>query len=112
MRIFVLTSDNYLPALRPFAYLFNKYWHKDQPVTVAGFKQPDFDLPSNFTFHSLGNMADYPVGKWSNALIKLLHDFDDEVFTLFLEDYWLTRPVNVQAVQMLDDYMHQFRNVL
>jgi hypothetical protein len=112
VRIFVLTSDHYIGSVRAFAFLFNQFWSKAQEVIVAGFKPPTFDLPSNFHFHSLGNMVDYPVNKWSDALIKLLHDYPDEVFALFLEDYWLSRPVNVQAVQMLYDYMHQFRNVL
>lgn len=113
MRIFCLTSDHYIKAVRPFSWLFNKYWSEEQQVTVAGFKAPDFDLPSNFSFHSLGDMSDYPVDKWSDALIKLLADFPhDDTFVLFLEDYWLTRPVNVDAVQKLHDYMLQFRNVL
>lgn len=112
MRIFVLTSDHYIKAVRAFSYLFNRHWSEDQEVTVAGFKPPDFDLPANFHFHSLGNMADYPVNKWSDALIKLLHDYTDDTFVLFLEDYWLSRPVNAQAVRMLYDYMRQFRNVL
>lgn len=112
MRIFVLTSDHYIGAVRPFVYLFNKYWSDEQEVVVAGFKAPDFDLPPNFHFHSIGNMADYPVNKWSDALIKLLHDYTDDTFVLFFEDYWLSRPVNVQAVTMLYDYMRQFRNVL
>lgn len=112
MRIFCLTSDRYLNALKAFAWLFNRYWSEDQEVVVAGFKPPDFALPDNFTFHSLGDMADYPVNKWSDALIKLLHDYTDDTFALFLEDYYLTRPVNRQAVRMLYDYMRQFRNVL
>lgn len=112
MRIFVLTSDGYIKAVRSFAYLFNCFWKPNPEVIVAGFSPPDFDLPSNFHFHSLGNQADYPVNKWSDALIKLLHDYTDDVFALFLEDYWPCRPVNVQAVQMLYDYMMQFRNVL
>ncbi len=112
MRIFVMTSDNYIGSVRAFAWLFRKYWSEEQEVIVAGFKPPDFDLPLNFAFHSLGDMADYPVNKWSNALIKLLHAYPDDVFGLALEDYWVCRPVNVQAVTMLYDYMLQFRNVL
>jgi hypothetical protein len=112
MRIFCLTSDNYISSVRAFACLFNKFWSSDQEVIVAGFEPPAFNLPPNFSFYSLGNMADYPVSKWSDALIKLLHDYTDDVFALFLEDYWLSRPVNVQAVHMLYDYMLQFRNVL
>lgn len=112
MRVFVLTSDNYLQALRPFAYLFNKYWGEWQQVIVGGFAEPTFDLPKNFTFHSIGNQADYPVNKWSNALIKLLDEYHDGVFCLMLEDYWLSRPVNREAITMLHDYMLQFQYVL
>jgi hypothetical protein len=112
MRIFCLTSDHYIKATRAFAWLFNKFWKPNPEVIIAGFKSPDFNLPSNFHFHSLGNLADYPINKWSDALIKLLHEYTDDTFVLFFEDYWLSRPVNVQAVHMLYDYMRQFRNVL
>lgn len=107
-RVIVLTSDKYLQALKPFAWLFNKYWGADQEVLVAGFTAPDFDLPANFSFHSIGAFSDYPMSRWSDALIKLMHDIPDEVFTLMLEDYWLTRPVYRQAVTMLEDYALQF----
>jgi len=112
MRVIVTTSDNYIHALRPFSHLFQKYWGDDTEVIVGGFSPPSFDLPDNFTFHSIGNQADYPVEKWSDAVIKLIHDVGDEVFCLMLEDYWLSRPVNRQAIRMLHDYMLQFTNVL
>ena len=111
--LFVITSDKYLGALKGFSYLFNKYWGRDQGVIVAGFQAPDFLLPDNFHFHSLGDMADYPVGKWSNALIKLLHDYSKvEVFGLMLEDYWISRPVDRNAISILYWYMKQFKYVL
>lgn len=112
MRVIVTTSDKYLHALRPFAHLFNKYWGDDTDVIVGGFSEPSFELPSNFTFHSIGKQEDYPVDKWSDAVIKLLHSIDDDIFVLMLEDYWISRPVNRDAIRMLGDYMRQFRNVL
>lgn len=112
MRVIVMTSDKYLDALRPFAWLFNKYWSPEQEVLVAGFTPPEFDLPDNFSFHSIGKFEDYPWSKWSDALLDLFEQIDDEVFALMLEDYWLTRPVDVGAVQILYDYMMQFRYVL
>ena len=111
-RIVVSVSDKYLPALRPFAWLMNKYWHPNPQVVVAGFTPPDFDLPGNFEFRSIGEFSDYPIDKWTNALTKFLTDFEDEVFILMLEDYWLTRPVDTGAVQILIDYMHQFEYVI
>lgn len=111
--IVVVTSDHYLHALRPFAWLFNKYWSEDQQVEVIGFAKPDFPLPDNFCFTSLGDMRDFPVSKWSNAVIKFLLSAPEyEHLILMLEDYWVTRPVNRQAVRMLHDYARQFLNVL
>lgn len=111
--IFIFTSDKYLNALQPFGYLFNRYWSPAQAVDVIGFAKPPFELPSNFSFHSLGDMANYPVGKWSNALMDYLEIRTDvSHFVLLLEDYWISRPVNLSAIRMLYDYALQFRNVL
>lgn len=111
--LIVLTSDHYLHALRPFSWLFNKYWGCNQHVIVVGFKHPDFQLPDNFDFHSMGSMSDYPLNKWSDALIDFLELQSHMThFVLMLEDYWVTRPVNTQAIRMLFDYAKQFRNVL
>lgn len=112
MRIFVLTSDNYSHALLPFAYLFNQYWPGKPEVTVAGYTKFPKGLPRNFKRHSIGNQSDYPLSKWSDGLIKLLDDYPDEVFLLFLEDYWIIEPVYTREIHMLYDYMVQFQYVL
>lgn len=112
MRVITLTSDKYLHVLKPYSYLFNKYWGPDQQVLVAGFTLPDFTLPSNFSFHSIGRFEDYPAQRWSDAVIKLLNEIDDEAFCLMLEDYFLVRPVDRRAMSMLYDYARQFGYVL
>lgn len=109
--LYVLTSDKYLDALRPFSWLLNKYWVPNPPVIVGGFTPPSFMLPENFTFHSLGRFEDYPVGKWSNALIKMLLELPHDIFGLMLEDYWVYRPVDVEAIHVAADYMQQFEYV-
>jgi len=109
--IYVLTSDKYLPALRGYAYLLNRYWKPNPQVVVGGFTPPDFQLPRNFSFHSIGKYEDYPVARWSNALIRLLLEMPHDVFVLMLEDYWLTGPVDGEAVQVCADYMKQFEYV-
>lgn len=111
--VVVLTSDHYLHALQPFAWLFNKYWDKKQLVTIVGFAYPEFELPPNFHFVSMGPMSDYPINKWSDVLIDFLQLSPSiHHFVLMLEDYWVSRPVNTQAVRMLYDYAVQFQNVL
>lgn len=113
MNVIVMTSDKYLHAVQPFAHLFNKYWGSYQDVTVVGFKRPDFDLPKNFNFHSMGDMSHYPVKKWTNGILDYLVSKPGiDRFVLLLEDYWFTRDVDVVAVKMLYDYAGQFRNVL
>lgn len=111
--VLVMVSDKYLSTLRPFAHLFQKYWGWMQNVTVVCFKEPDFKLPMNFAVHSMGDMANYPVTKWSDSILDYLdaHPHIDR-FILLLEDYWLTRPVDLQAITMLSDYSRQFENVL
>lgn len=105
MNVYVMTCDKYLSTVKGFAYLFNKYWYHEQPVTVLGFSQPTFDLPPNFSFQSLGVDSDYPVERWSDALLKFLnHPLTPKYFTLFLEDYWIKSPVNVRTVKILEDY--------
>jgi len=111
-RVIVTTCDNYSHVLKIFIHQFNKHWGKDQEVLVAGFSVPDFPLPPNFTFHSIGLPGDYPARKWSDALMKLLTTIDDEVFTLLLDDYIPVRPVNRVAIKILEDYMIQFKYVI
>ena len=111
-RVICAASDKYLPALRIYAHLLNKYWNPNPRVVVAGFSFPDFDLPDNFEFVSIGKQEDYPFQKWSNAICKFLNEIEDEAFVLMLEDYFITRPVNTPAVRILYDYMLQFEYVI
>ena len=61
-------------------------------------------MPRNFHFHSIGKQEDYPIGKWSDSIIKLLNDIKDETFVFMLEDYWITDTVDKDGVQLLVDY--------
>lgn len=111
MRVVVPTCDKYLWAIRPFAYLFNTFWSEQQPVVVGCYKKPDFDLPSNFEVLQI-DKENYPAKRWSDGIMKLLTMIDDEVFILMLEDYWLNRGVNHQAVESLGEYARIHRGVL
>lgn len=110
-RLVISTCDKYIHALRPFAWLMQKYWPNPPDVVVLGFTPPNFKLPDNFEFVSVGRMADYPVKKWSNQLIDGLNMIPDEVFIFMLEDMWITRRVDTRVVQMAYDYMVQFEYV-
>ncbi len=110
-KILVLTSDSYLWAIRPYAWLLKKYWPDHPAVIVGGFANPTFELPHNFSFISLGEQEDYPIGLWSDAFYKFVSKADEEVFIFMLEDMWIINHVNTAVVDMSYDYMRQFEYV-
>lgn len=109
--VIVSVSDKYLWALQPFALLFNKYWGSNQRVIVAGYSVPQFKLPDNFLFYSIAT-EQYPKEKWADGLRDFLNVYQYPYFTLLLEDYWLSRKVDVEAIHDLTDYMDGRGNVL
>jgi len=109
MDILVTCCDKNRWALGPFSHQFNQYW-PNEFVMVAGYDQPG-NLPDNFNFHSLGRQEDFPAERWSDALLLAL-SLVGPYPILMLEDYWLTRDVDTEAVHMLLQYMREHPNVL
>ncbi len=106
MKIIATTCDKHAWTLKPFAYLFNKYWSGLQEVTILGETPPDptdFTLPKNFTFHSCG--TPWPKKDFSEKIIEYLQSIPDEYFIWMLDDYWLVRTVDLKGIQALTDYM-------
>ncbi len=110
VRVFCFTSDKYLWAVKGFVHQMQKYWLGMETV-VIGFTEPDFNLPRNFSFHSVGKFKDYPAERWSDAVIEFLNGVEDEIFVLMLEDYWLTRKVDDKAVDLLTWYMQKYPDI-
>ena len=103
--VLVMTSDKYIDAIKPFVYLFNRYWrpvsiYERPDIIICGFTEPPWikDLAPNVRFESLGEFDRFPIGRWSDALKIALERIKDEHVIVMLEDYWLTHPVNVVAV--------------
>lgn len=116
MDVVVTVSDKYLWALKPFAYLFNKYWQLPdgamQKVWVAGYKRPDYELPPNFTFHQIYPVG-YPKEKWVDGFVEFMDAVPlSQNFVLLLEDYWLSRKADVGGAFVLANYMEMFPNIL
>ena len=85
MNIYISTSDNYLHLLKPFSYLFNKFWSDSQRVFILGYKSPSFELPDNFKFISMGEQKG--IQYWANDLHKFFSSIDDEHFIFLKENY-------------------------
>lgn len=106
MKLVILTSDKYHPALRICLHQLHKHWPEHPPATVAGFRRPDFALPVGVSFVSIGAAKEYPARKWSDALIEVLQflQYDDQIL-LLLEDYWLARRVHNDTILLCAEYM-------
>jgi len=108
LEVVVLTSNNYLCCLPPFAYLFNQFWGKEQPVKVVRYEIRPHNLPANFANYAIGKQADY---SWSSGLIKYLKDHEGDLILLMLEDYFLDGRVNVDEVKRAWDCITHFPEV-
>lgn len=111
MKIVVFTSDKRNWLLKGFFRQWQKYaggmpGDSLYDIEVAGFTRPDY-LPGNAAFYSIGKFENYPVEKWSDAIINYLLHLDDELFVLMLEDYWLTRQLYHEALWDAYNWMLQ-----
>lgn len=116
MQVIVVTSDKYYHLFKGFRHQWRQYFGLDANLILCGLTAP-WELDSTAvnlgaTFYSAGSPADYPPSRWSDKLIKILDEVAEEVFLLLLEDYWLIRPADTQAIRMMYDYCFQFQNVL
>jgi hypothetical protein len=98
LKIIVTTSDRYLHILPIFCHLFNTYWDKSQSVEIVGYKTPEFELPANFSFHSLGIQTDSNKD-FSNDLIPYF-DKQDRRFIWCMEDTFLKAPVRFDKLEL------------
>jgi hypothetical protein len=102
MKLFITTSDGHDLLLKPFSYLFNKFWDSSKSVTVLGYRTPQFDLPKNFEFISMGKSRGDPL-EWATDLRKYFLSIDDKHFVWGLEDHFLLRPVNLNLYNELKE---------
>jgi len=99
LKIIVTTSNQYLHILPLFCHLFNKYWSSDQQVEIVGYDIPKYDLPSNFTFYSLGEQSGNKKD-FSNDLRKYFEKQPSR-FVWMMEDTFLKNKVNFESLEVL-----------
>ena len=103
MKFYVSTADKYVHLVKPFSFLFNKFWSEEQEVVVLGYQTPNFELPDNFSFVSMGKSENNP-SEWSNGLIDYFSNIDDEWFMYATEDMFVVHPVDFEALEKLKGY--------
>jgi len=105
MNVYISTSNKYLKCLKPFYFLFNRFWSDKQKVVVLGYRSPEFDLPSNFEFISMGSQQGPKF--WSTDLARYFRSIDDQYFIYGLEDHFITRPVDLQMLEVMKDQIRK-----
>jgi hypothetical protein len=112
-RVVVTTCNKYAWATRPFAYLFNTYWSPVESVHIL-CESHITGLPPNFQCRpiSLAGEGGWPMQMWSDGVAKYLNTIPEQFVIIMLEDYWLTRQVDTEAIQIALEYMSQYRSIL
>ena len=98
-KIFISTSNNYHRCLLPFAYLFNKFWSDKQEVIILGYDKPNFKLPPNFSFKSLGTQRGPKY--YTEDLRNFFNSIDDKYFIYTMEDQFILDYVNLDILNVL-----------
>lgn len=105
MKIYIATCDAYDRLMKPFAYLFNKFWDSSLEVTMLSYRTPQFDLPENFNFISLGEKQ-ISINHWSTDLRNFFETVDDDFFMLAAEDHFIYDYVNTDLLDRLKTKLH------
>lgn len=104
LNVYVSTCNGYDVLLKPFYYLFNKFWGEFQNVVILGYRKPPFELPNNFKFVSLGS-EQKNVSDWSTDLRKFFETVNDDFFIYTVEDSFLLHPINHNIMNTLIEYI-------
>ena len=105
INIYISTSNKYIHLIKPFQYLFNKFWSDKQKVTVLGYEEPKFKLEDNFDFISLGKQT--TIDDWCIDLKNFFESIDDDYFIHAVEDQFIIKPVNVDMISKLVGMMDE-----
>lgn len=116
MQAIVFATSAYEWALRPFAYLFNRYWGEGQEVIYVGEKtRPGVELPGNFSYMQVPCYKEgiWPWRHWfGNGVKETLRVLDDDIVAIFLPDHWITGSVRLDVVEALESYMTREGNIV
>lgn len=120
-QIIILTSEKSYHCLNPFMWLFDKYFlHGNRAyrgmfdMVVCAFRKPMGVAYDSYgwRWHTIGEQSDYPINRWSDKLHHVLENVANEQFILMLEDYWIYRHVDLNAINLLYGYMRRRPEIL
>jgi len=108
LKLYIPTCDNYLWLIKPFMFLFNKFWANSLQVIYLGYNAPNFELPDNCSFVSLG--TDDNIDNWANDLNKYFTSIDDEYFIMTMDDSFLVDYTDISLYNKVIKYLEITNN--
>lgn len=105
--IYIMTADEHMQCLPAFCYLFNKFWSDEMIINIIGYSKPDFKLPKNVNYISMGK--DRGAEYWSDDMIAYFSSINDELFYLNTEDSFILKKINEN---LLYDSIKLSRNLI
>jgi len=103
LTLYIPTCNSYLFLIKPYTFLFNKFWNRIQKVVYLGYDKPRFNLPDNFDFITIGDDDD--LKNWGTDLINFFSSIDDEHFLLSCDDVFLVDHTNFEVYDKLFKYL-------
>jgi len=86
MNIYIPTCNSRIYLVEALLYSIRKYWYnfESNKFTIVGYNEPQFTLPSNVIFESLG--SDDNVKNWATDLKSYFESVDDKYFVYMNDD--------------------------
>jgi len=96
--VYIWTSNQLMHCTPAWCYLFNKFWPWVQNVRILGYNLPEFELPDNFEYISLGEQRGPKY--WSNDMKEYFTSCEHEVFYLTTEDGFIVDAVDKDIINL------------
>ena len=108
LKVYVWTANKQMCCLPAWAYLFNKFWPIKTEVGIIGYDLPNFKLPDNFTYTSLGEQRGPEY--FTEDMLKFFKEKQDECFYLTTEDGFIVKPVKKYLIEFIADVVFENKN--
>ena len=103
IKAYLPTCDKYLSLVEANIITMEKYWPKEIEVNILGYQSPQYKLPDNYNFISLGH--DRGKNFWSDDLRQFFENLDETSFIYINDDCLLLKKVEINDILNLVDLM-------
>ncbi len=88
----MMSCLKYADMHQPFIKLMDRFWPNHPPVAMIT------DIADVSTCEGYGDIFTYGPDSWCEGLSKFTIHLDDEATLIFLDDFWINAPVNVDLI--------------